>query len=203
MVRGDVLWLVLTGGPGAGKTRAVSELRRRHGGRLETLPEAATQVYRQLGRRWDQLTVDERREAQRCMYQLQKAQEAELAGRITPGTLVLLDRGTLDGAGYWPDGVEAFFDAMGTTEADELARYDGVIHLQTASALGLYDRDASNEVRFETADEALASDRLMAALWARHPRRLDVPAAATWPDKLAAVERAVAQLAASAGFRWP
>lgn len=197
------LWVVLTGGPGAGKTCAVEALRRRHAGRLHTLPEAATQVYRQLGKRWNDLTTAQRRDAQRRMYELQLAQESHLARQLEPGQLVLLDRGTLDGAGYWPDGVEAFFEALQTTYAQELMRYDAVIHLQTASALGLYDREASNEVRFETAAEAIAADLQMRRLWQRHPRWTEVPAAANWPEKLAGVEQALADVARQFGFPWP
>ena len=195
--------IVLTGGPGAGKTRAASALYERYGpSRVVLLPEAATQVYQRLGRRWTELTVQQRRETQRAMYELQLSQEAEAAGRASAGQLVLLDRGTLDGAGYWPDGVAAFFEAMGTTESAELARYDGVVHLETASALGLYDHDASNAVRFESAAEAMASDRTMLSLWSKHPRLERVRAEASWEAKLEAVDAAVRRVADLAGYHW-
>lgn len=200
---GRAIRIVLTGGPGAGKTRAASALYVRYGSsRVVLLPEAATQVYERLGRKWNELTVAERRDAQRAMYELQLAQEAEAGRRAGAGQLVVLDRGTLDGAGYWPDGVGAFFEAMGTTEAAELARYDGVVHLETASALGLYDHDASNAVRFESAAEAVESDRVMLALWAGHPRLERVRAEALWESKVDAVDAAVRRVAGLAGYDW-
>lgn len=200
---GRAVRIVLTGGPGAGKTRAALALGERYGpSRVVLLPEAATQVYQRLGRRWNELTVSERRDAQRAMYELQLRQESEVAGRASAGQVVVLDRGTLDGAGYWPDGVSAFFEAMGTTEAAELARYDGVVHLETASALGLYDHDASNAVRFESAAEAMESDRVMLALWERHPRLERVRAEALWEAKVDAVDAAVRRVALLAGYDW-
>ena len=41
--------------------------------------------------------------------------------------VVLCDRGTVDGVADWPDDVETFWDAMGTTHDEQLARYATVI----------------------------------------------------------------------------
>src|SRR4029079_18805765 len=95
-----------------------------------------------------------RHDAQRRMYRLQLEQEERLA-RAHPGKILLLDRGTIDGAAYWPEGPEDFWRDIGTTIDKELARYDAVIMLETCAAIGLYDNDASNPVRFESSDAAI------------------------------------------------
>ena len=202
--------IVLTGGPGAGKTTvadaladapALADWRESLGG-VALVPEAATQVYAARRTRWDRLDAAQRRDVQREIYHFQRAQEDRLAAAAYAAgrRVLLLDRGTLDGAAYWPDGPADYWRDLATSEPAELARYDAVLILESAAALGghLYDGDASNAVRFEDAAGAIASGRLLETLWAGHPRLRLVPAAQDLADKIAAVRREVARLAADA-----
>jgi hypothetical protein len=159
-------------------------------GRLALVPEAATQYYRRLGKRWDQLDVAAQREAQRGIYRLQVEQEAHIA-RDNPGKALLLDRGTIDGSAYWPDGPDAYWHDLGSRYEDEIERYDRVIVLQTAAHLGLYDGDASNNVRFEDAAGAIANETLLTSLWSRHADLVVIPAMIDLHDKLTATIEAV------------
>ena len=184
--------IVLTGGPGAGKTVVATEAVRRLGSAFALVPEAATHVYNALGTRWDRLDLDGRRDVQRQMYLWQLRQEQTVA-QANPGRHLLLDRGTIDGAAYWPDGPDAFFPAMGTTRRRELDRYDRVIILDTAATLGLYDGSTSNDVRFENAAEAIESSRLLAQLWDGHASLEHVPAALDIEHKITDVVRRLAR----------
>jgi predicted ATPase len=189
--------IVLTGGPGAGKSTAARLISQKLGPGVVYVPEAATQVYERIGRKWSDLNPAQRRETQAAMYRLQVEQEVEAIERAARegASILLLDRGTLDGAGYWPDGVAAFWGAMGTTPEAELARYTAVIWLETAASLGLYDHDASNAVRFENAPQAIESGELMASLWRAHPRFETVRAERDFGVKLQAIERALLAIA--------
>jgi predicted ATPase len=180
--------IVLTGGPGAGKTVISARIAQLRPQRYIKVPEAATQVYNMLQTRWDRLEVEGRRDIQRRIYRLQREQEDRLA-KLHPDRVLLLDRGTVDGSAYWPDGPAAYWTDLATTEDAELARYDAVIWLESCAALGLYDADASNAVRFEDAAGAIASGELLKRLWARHPRLRFVPACAELDQKVAAVLR--------------
>lgn len=180
--------IVLTGAPGSGKTVITADLARRFADRLVVVPEAATQVYAARNTRWDRLTVDEQRDAQRAIYRLQLEQESAARSR-NPSKLIVLDRGTVDGATYWPDGVEAYWRDVGTTLELELARYDRVILLESAASIGLYDGDASNAVRFEDPAAAIESGRRLERWWGRHPDFHRVPATRDMRDKLTHVER--------------
>src|SRR5438270_12218482 len=153
--------IVLTGGPGAGKTVISRAIAARFPDRLVLVPESATQVYARWQRRRDQLAHHERREVQRQIYTLQLRQEAELAAGQRPDQILLLDRGTLDGACYWPDGADDYWAHMNTTREAELARYDAVIWLESCAALGLYDGAASNACRWADAPAALAAGNLV------------------------------------------
>lgn len=191
------LKIVLTGGPGAGKSVITRALAERFAGRLTRVPEAATATYSSLGTRWDKLDLEGRRHVQRMIYRHQVAQEDDFAQRH-PGKILLLDRGTIDGAAYWPDGPEAYWLDVGTTREIELARYTTVLWLETAAALGIYDGDASNEVRFEDAAGAVASGRTLLRLWNGHPNLHHVGAFVSVEDKIAAVIEALRGVASLA-----
>ena len=178
--------IVITGGPGAGKTVITQTLLDRFPDRFVLVPEAATAVYSNLGTRWDKLDLDGRRDVQRRIYRHQIAQEDRLAQENLRKTL-LLDRGTIDGAAYWPDGPAAYWIDLNTTLANEMDRYATVLWLETAAALGIYDGDASNAVRFEDAAGAVASGRQLLDLWGGHPDLHHVGAFVNLEDKITAV----------------
>src|SRR3954469_762463 len=148
--------IVLTGGPGAGKTVIAQQIAREQPDRFILVPEAATQVYDQLQTRWDKLDLPGRRDVQRRIYKLQRDQEESLAAQH-PQKILLLDRGTIDGAAYWPDGPDEYWRDLGTSIGEELNRYDTVIWLETCATLGLYDGDNSNFCRFEDPAAAISS----------------------------------------------
>lgn len=187
--------IVLTGGPGAGKTVVVNALQRCFPGRFVLVPEAATAVYTSLNTRWDKLDVHGQRHVQSLMYQHQLTQEQRFA-IDHPETPLVLDRGTIDGAAYWPDGADAFWPAQNTTLSDELKRYDHVLWLETAAALGIYDGSASNEVRFEDAEAAVDSGQRLLKLWRDHPRLHHIGAFVSVDDKIAAVMEVIGPLLA-------
>src|SRR3954470_20854421 len=138
--------IVLTGGPGAGKTVISRLIAERHPHLFALVPEAATQVYDALQTRWDLLDLLGRRDVRRKIYRLQVDQEDRTAA-ANPDKTLLLDRGTIDGAAYWPDGPTDYWRDVGSSPAVELERYDAVILLESSAALNLYDGDASNPRR--------------------------------------------------------
>src|SRR3954447_7278310 len=100
--------VVLTGGPGAGKTVISRRIAAEHPDHFALVPEAATQVYDALQTRWDKLDLEGRRDVQRKIYNLQADHENRTA-EAHPGKILLLDRGTIDGAAYWPEGPEDYW----------------------------------------------------------------------------------------------
>ena len=175
--------IVLTGGPGAGKT-AVLELTRRHMARhVDVLHESASIVF---GGGFPRLTLDyARASAQRAIYHVQN--ELERIALATPSDkLVVCDRGTLDGLAYWPFEPQRYFDDLRTTREAELARYDAVIHLRTPTLPNGYQNDP---LRIESVVEAEAIDARLVKVWDGHPNRFFVESTPDFFDK---VRRAVA-----------
>lgn len=161
--------IVLTGGPGAGKTAVLELVRKALCRHVHVLPESAGILFRGGFPRVDDAAI--RRAAQRAIFFVQRELESTVPDG--PFAIVLCDRGTIDGAAYWP-GPGELLSGVGTTLADELARYDVVIHLRTPPANGGYTQ--ANPLRVETAEQAAAIDERIAQLWQEHPRRLVVEA---------------------------
>ena len=185
--------VVLTGGPGSGKSVIARRIVEARPDRFALVPEAATQVYDALQTRWDRLDLAGRRDVQRRIYHLQREQEDRIA-REHSGKTLLLDRGTIDGAAYWPDGPDDYWRDLGSSTANELARYDAVLWLETCATLGLYDGDASNFCRFEDPAGAIASGQLLLRLWQGHANLHRVGAFNKLDDKVAAVDNVLTTL---------
>lgn len=177
----DPFRIVLTGGPGGGKTTAADLLRREIGERVVVVPEAATMLFGGGFPRSDQ--PDARRAVQRAIYEVQRNIEDVQAARY-PKRVLLCDRGTVDGAAYWPDdGSPGFFEAVGTTIDAELARYDAVLFFETA-AVGGQSIEGGNPTRVEDEAYAIVLDGRLRELWSRHPRFLFVPHSDSFLGKL-------------------
>lgn len=172
--------VVLTGGPGAGKTAVLESVRQAFCAHVRVLPEAAGIVFGGGFPRGDDVAV--RQAAQRAIYYVQRELE-HLAATARPA-IVVCDRGTVDGCAYWP-GPGAMWPSVGSTWEVELARYDAVIHLRTPGDGAGYNH--VNPLRRETPAEARAIDERIVEAWNAHPRRSFVEATPEFVDKLAQV----------------
>ena len=163
--------IVLTGGPGGGKTTAAVLFRREIGESVVVVPEAATLLFSGgFPRSRQRATI---LVAQRAIFHVQRNLE-ETQAALFPNRILLCDRGTVDGAAYWPGEPHHFFNALGTTLDHELERYDAVIFFETAAA-GDLKIEGGNPVRRESNAEAVTLDRKLRALWLKHPRFVLVP----------------------------
>lgn len=171
--------VVLTGGPGAGKTAVLEVVRKHLCEHVVVLPEAAGIVY---GGGFPRRRSDaSRRAGQLAIYHVQDQLEIMALAEGEPA-LVLCDRGVLDGLAYWPGDAAQFFEATGTTRAEVFGRYAAVIHLRTPSAATGYNR--LNPLRVESADEASVIDQRLLEVWKDHPRRVVVECETEFLDKL-------------------
>jgi predicted ATPase len=169
--------VVLTGGPGAGKTALLELVRQSFCSHVKVLPEAASVVFGGGFPREDDPTC--RRAAQRAIFHVQH--ELEAAGDSHNPAVVLCDRGTIDGLAYWPGAPEEFWSSLDSTLEKELSRYDAVIHLRTPSREQGYNHQ--NPLRTESALVAAEIDARIGLAWAQHPRRFLIESAVEFLDK--------------------
>ncbi|HVY44906.1 MAG TPA: ATP-binding protein [Minicystis sp.] len=189
--------VVLTGGPGAGKTAALEVVRKHFGAAVEVLPESAGIIFG--GGFPRRATPAARRAAQRAIFRVQRELE-RLACDESTAKLVLCDRGTLDGLAYWPDDSDDLLADVGVRRADEVARYALVIHMRPPAAGHGFDH--SNPLRIESALQSATVDAGIERAWAGHPRRVVVASTDVFLDKVAEVTALVeAELAAIASAR--
>jgi predicted ATPase len=181
-------FIVLTGGPGAGKTAVLEVVRRNFCAHVTILQEAASIVF---GGGFPRESSDfGRRASQRAIFHVQRELEGLAAhgamAQDRPG-LVLCDRGTIDGLAYWPGPKEQYLQDVGTTLQAELSRYALVLHLHPPPTRSRGYQ--SSAIRIETPEEALRIDAEIEAAWAAHPRRVSIPHYESFVEKVQHVLR--------------
>ena len=169
------LRVVLTGGPGAGKTAILELLRQSLCDHVTLLPEAAGILFGGGFPRGGPVPVQ--RAAQRAIYFVQR--ELEAAGEAAGTGILLCDRGTVDGSAYWP-GPGSLWESVRSLRVAELQRYDAVIHVLVPDDPDLYTRNA---LRVETLTEARQIDDRIASAWRGHERVYVVAASPDFIEK--------------------
>lgn len=172
--------IVLTGGPGGGKTTAADLVRRELGERVVIVPEAATILF--AGGFPRSRHGQASRAAQTAIFHVQRNLE-DVQSALYPERVLLCDRGTVDGAAYWDDGPESFFRSLRTNLEHELSRYDAVVFFETAAVAGM-SIEGGNPIRCESNAQAVALDGKLRALWERHPHFTLVRHSKSFLDKI-------------------
>ena len=157
--------VVLTGGPGAGKTAVLEIIRKELCEHVVILPEAASIIFG--GGFWRLNSVSARMASQRAILHVQQELEKLVMGE-DKWSLGLCDRGTLDALAYWPGDERHFWKEAGSSLKTEYKRYHSVIHLRVPSDELGYNHN--NPLRVETAAQAAAIDEKIHAVWSEHPR---------------------------------
>ncbi|MBU47569.1 MAG: hypothetical protein CL920_02595 [Deltaproteobacteria bacterium] len=188
------LRIVLTGGPGGGKTTAADLFRREIGESVVVVPEAATLLF--SGGFPRASNDNARRSAQLAIYHVQRNLE-DVQSACYPERILLCDRGTVDSVAYWPEADGDFFEYVGSSLDEELARYDAVIFFETAAA-GNISIEGGNPTRIEDLSEARRLDSKLRRFWSKHPNFSLVPHNPSFFKKitygLATIESIISQL---------
>ncbi|MBP9708343.1 MAG: AAA family ATPase [Oligoflexales bacterium] len=172
--------IVLTGGPGGGKTTAADLFRREIGDRVVIVPEAATLLF--SGGFPRVIEVHAVRSLQQAIFHVQRNLE-DVQSFSYQDRILLCDRGTVDGAAYWPAGNGNFFESVGTTIEAELSRYDAVIYFESA-AVGGIQIEGGNPARIESLKEAVQLDMKLRELWSKHKNFEFIPHQASFLQKI-------------------
>ena len=167
----QTLKIALSGGPGGGKTTAADLFQRELSDQLVMVPESATIVFTGGFPRTGETIV--KKATQRAIFHVQKNLEESIQAHH-PNKTLLCDRGTVDGAAYWPGDCEEFFWGVGTTFEAELARYDAILFFETAAKGGQLI-ESNNPYRNETMEQAIALDEKLRSIWSKHPNFHLVP----------------------------
>lgn len=158
--------IVITGGPGAGKTAVLEMARKNFCEHIAIIPEAASIIF--SGGFLRSSSLAGKKASQRAIYHVQRELE-QLIEEEKIASISICDRGTLDTLAYWPEKEEQFWSEVRSSKAEELARYAAVIHLRTPTLHQGYNH--VNPHRIENAEEAARIDERILEVWKDHPRR--------------------------------
>jgi predicted ATPase len=173
--------VAISGGPGGGKSTVAAVVARDLGARVVVVPEVATHL---LGGFFPSIRgPDDRRAVQRAIYHVQVSLEEVHRARADDSTVLVFDRGVLDGAAYWPDGSDAFFEHVCGDAAEARDRYDAVLFLESAAQGGIAI-GGGNVARTEQRSEAARLDSVLYELWSPHPGFCFVAHTTTFEDKV-------------------
>jgi predicted ATPase len=191
----DKIKIVVTGGPSGGKTTLVEALQKDLTGLVAVVPEAASILYR--GGFPRKLTDSGRIHTQRAIYFTQRELEELVMGE-TKADAVVCDRGSLDSIAYWPQQDAAdFFKSLSTDREREFARYQWVLHLDTADGEAF---DTSNPIRTESHKEAVWLNEQITKAWAGHPRRIVIPHQADFLGKIGKAKAVIQKILSGASL---
>ena len=182
--------IVLTGGPGAGKTTGQSWIQNcftKQGYTVLFVPETATEL---MGGGVKPALFSSPLDFQRAMLRLQLEKERvfEEAARCLRAEKVLIvcDRGAMDNKAYMSEvDFALLLRELGLDEVHLRDRYDAVFHLTTAAkGARRFYTTANNAQRSETPDEAVVLDDKLIAAWTGHPHLRVIENAENFEDKL-------------------
>lgn len=186
----EITKIVITGGPCAGKTTAMSWIQNafsKMGYFVLFVPETATELITGgVQPKYCRTNGD----FQKCLLRLQldkeKVFEQAAAAMFGEKALIVCDRGALDNRAYM-DSLEfsQTLEYLGTNEIELRDNYDAVFHLVTAAkgAEEFYTRK-NNAARTETPEEAAALDDRLIAAWTGHPHLRVIDNSRTFEDKM-------------------
>ena len=198
----DITKIVITGGPCAGKTTAMSWIQSnftKRGYTVLFVPETATELITGGVAPW---TCGSNAEYQKCQMKLQLEKERvfEQAAATMPvdKVLIVCDRGLLDNKAYMTElEFSCVLSALDCNEVELRDAYDAVFHLVTAAkGAERFYTTANNAARTETVEQAAELDDRLIAAWTGHPHLRIIDNATDFEEKL---KRLIAEISAFLG----
>ena len=198
----EITKIVITGGPCAGKTTAMSWVQNafpQMGYTVLFVPETATELITGGVAPW---TCGTNGEYQKCQLRLQLDKEKvfEQAANTMDlnKVLIVCDRGALDNKAYMNDLEFAqVLEYLKTNEIELRDNYDAVFHLVTAAkGAEEYYTTANNTARTETLEEAAALDDKLISAWTGHPHFRVIDNTTNFEDKM---KRLIAEVSSFLG----
>ena len=186
----NITTIVITGGPSAGKTTALSWIQNaftKLGYTVLFVPETATEFISGGVAPW---TCGTNLEYQRVQMELQLTKERlfRQAAETMPdeNILIVCDRGAMDNRAYMSElDFARLLSELGTTEVQLRDGYDAVFHLVTAAkGAEQFYTTANNKARTESVQEAAALDDKLLAAWTGHPHLRVIDNSTNFEDKL-------------------
>ena len=198
----NITKIVITGGPCAGKSTALSRVQEafeQMGYKVLVVAETASELIMGGVAPWTCGTdLDFQQFNMGLQLQKEKFYEKAAATMSVDKILILCDRGALDCKAYMTESdFAAVLYKVNTDEVTLRDEYDAVFHLVTAAkgAEEFYTR-ANNAARTETVEQAAEKDDRLISAWTGHPHFRVIDNSTSLDDK---IRRLIAEIASFLG----
>lgn len=182
--------IVITGGPCAGKSTAMSRIQSEFSARGYTVlfvPETATELITGGVAPWTCRTNGEYQKLQmRLQLEKERIFERAAAGMAGERILIVCDRGLLDNRAYMNEEemADVLFE-LGLSEGELIMEYDAVFHLVSAAkGADEFYTTANNAARRESREEAAMLDDRIISAWEKHPCRYVIDNSHDFEEKM-------------------
>ena len=192
------LKIVITGGPGAGKTSVLKYLNdylTNKGFDVVIVPETATEII-SAG-----ITPSEigQKAFQKNLLLMQLAKEkyyTDMAEHLKKDVIMIFDRGALDGKAYLDDEQFAeILDEIGMSETMLISKYDALYYLETPAGSNVeFYTVKNNPARSETPSEASEIAIKTLEAWQKHNKLINIKIESRFEDKITALISEIEQL---------
>ena len=197
--------IVITGGPCAGKSTALSRIEKHFTGvgcRVVFVNETATEMIMNGVTPWVGQNIDFQITLLRMQINREQLYSDWVSHLGEDKVLLVCDRGALDNKAYMSE--EEFATALSELKTSEIAlrdQYDAVFHLVTAAngAEEFYTL-ANNQARTESVEEAVDLDNQLIAAWTGHPHLRVIDNSSEFEEK---IQRLVAEISGFLGVPEP
>ena len=194
--------IVITGGPCAGKSTAMSRIQEEFtelGYTVLFVPETATELINGGVAPWTCKTSDEfQKFLMKLQIEKEKIFELSAGSMCSEKVLIVCDRGMLDNKAYMSQ--SAFSQTLSELNLNEVEirdNYDAVFHLVTAAdGAEEFYTTANNTARTETPEQAIILDRKLLSAWTGHPHLRVIDNSTTFANK---IKRLIAEISSFLG----
>lgn len=172
----DIIRIVLTGGPCAGKTTSLALVKKfleKEGFQVCTVPETSTLILSNGASYPSNDNVEDLLTFEQIFINLHLTIEQSFINMLKLSDkpkVLIYDRAIMDIKAYLPDEIwSKTLSNFNMTEESILKKYDLVLHLVTAAngAEGFYGR-GTNAIRYEGIDDARKVDQKLYSAWEQH-----------------------------------
>ncbi len=185
--------IVLTGAPSSGKSSALEAIAVLNLEYVSLVPESAVVLLKGGFPAPAHEDLEQIRAFQKSILTVQENLE-DICARKNPGaTHMILDRAKLDGAAFWPPGIEDYLGNFPVRIDEELSKYDHVLFLELPKKEHF---GGVHQSRFHNYEQSLESERRLEKVWGAHPSFIRIEAHQDFNKKIQAIMDTLKRLGA-------
>jgi predicted ATPase len=186
--------IVFTGAPSSGKSTTMDRLANILGNSAVIVPESAIVLLSGGFPAPAHNDMEQIRVFQEAIIQVHTGMEIVFAKQNPNTNLTIFDRGILDGAGFWPPGLEDYLEKFKIDIANEYIKYNYVLFFELPSEKFF---GGVNRLRFHNYAQSLESEKKLKQIWDKHPNFIGIKATEDFEDKIQTAISIVQEIASN------